>query len=806
MTKRAVNGALPGRGRSVRRTDRVATAASPRRPHCKPARIRAILGYTSFPNTGCRNEMRQSTRLLLLALTAPAVFAGAAVGADDDWLQCGPGFEIPERPALEAAESDADPGTIHVSADEADLVEDGVSRFTGNVTVEQDSRQLQSDVIVYDQSEEVIEAEGNVRLWDQGVFLTGPSARADIEQDVVTFGPAAEYMLEDEHGHGDAAEIRTQGRERMTASDVSYTTCNPGEADWRITAREVVFDRVESTGTARDMWLEFMGQRVFHLPWISFPLGSQRKSGFLSPTFGTSGSSGVEVTVPYYFNLAPNYDATLTAHTMSDRGVQAQGEFRFLSRTYGIGQIAAEHLPSDSQFDDDRTAFDLVHRHQWSDRWSTDGRFEWVSDDEYLEDFGSSLSQSSRTHLPRRFDANYRGDGWRTRVRFQDFMTLDRSINRPYARLPQVLVRTNLPQNNHAPNFDTTAELTYFDHESRTTGARMDLQPALTYPMRSAGAFVIPKATLHITGYNLNRTATEAARDDAPSRLLPSFSLDSGLFLERPVSLLGKSLTHTIEPRIYYLLVPYDGQDDLPRFDTSRPTFSFAQLFRENRFSGEDRIGDANQVTVALASRLLDDSGGELARAGIGQIHYLRDRRVTLAAGDEPETTNRSDLVGEIEARPSRNWRLRAGLQYDTSADRTEKHVLTARYQPNRRSVINAGYRLVRDINPTKTIEQADLSFAWPLGPDWRTVGRWSFALNEDSDQTLEAFGGLEYESCCWGFRTVVRRFRSGAGTDGTDNYSTGLFLQLELKGLTNVGNRTEALLTRGIPGYENEF
>ena len=751
--------------------------------------------------------MRPSIRLVLLALTAPTVFAGAAAGADDDWLQCGPGFRIPERPPLEAAESDADPGTIHVSADEADLVEEGVSRFTGNVTVEQDSRQLRSDVIVYDQFDEAIEAEGNVRLWDEGVFLTGPRARADIEQDVVTFGPSAQYMLEAEHGHGDAAEIRSQGGDRITATDVSYTTCNPGEADWRITASEVVFDRDESIGTARNMWFEFMGQRVFHLPWISFPLGSQRKSGFLSPTFGTSGSSGVEVTVPYYFNLAPNYDATLTAHTMSDRGVQAQGEFRFLSRTYGFGRFAAEHLPSDSQFDDDRSAFDLAHRHQWSDRWSTDGRFEWVSDDEYLEDFGSSLSQSSRTHLPRQFDANYRGGGWRTRVRFQDFMTLDRSINRPYARLPQVLVRTNRPQNNNAPNLGATAELTYFDHESRTTGARIDLQPALTYPMRSAAAFVLPKATLHITGYNLHRTTAEAARDDTPSRLLPSFSLDSGLFLERPFSLLGKSLTHTIEPRIYYLLVPYDRQDDMPRFDTSRPTFSFAQLFRENRFSGGDKIGDANQVTLALASRLLDESGGELARAGIGQIRYLRDRKVTLAEGDEPETTRTSDLVAEVEARPGRNWRLRAGLQYDTSVDRTEKHVLNARFQPNRRSVINAGYRLVRDINPNKTIEQADLSFAWPLGRDWRTVGRWSFALNEDSNPTLEAFGGLEYDSCCWGFRAVARRFRrSGDRIDGEDSYSNGIFLQLELKGLTSVGNRTEALLTRGIPGYENEF
>ena len=754
--------------------------------------------------------MRPSTPILLLAFAAPVVFTGAAAGADDEWLQCGPGFRIPERPALEATESGADPGAIHLSADEAEVVEEGVSRFTGGVTVEQGSRQIQSDEIVYNQSEEVIEAKGSVRFWDDGLFVTSDGARAEIGRDVLTFAPATEFMLEAEHGHGDATEVRAVGNERMIASDVSYTTCNPGDADWRITASRVEFDRAEDSGTAEDVWLEFMGQRVFHLPWLSFPLSSRRKSGFLAPTFGTSGSSGAEVAVPYYFNHAPNYDATLTARTMSERGVQAQGEFRFLSRTFGSGRMAAQYLAHDRKFGDDRTALDLVHRHRWSDRWSSSVRFEWISDQEYLEDLGENLSQSSRSHLPRRIDATYRGDGWNARVRFQDFMTLDRTIapeRRPYARLPQITVRTNRPRRNRAPNFALDAELAYFDADSRTTGTRVDLQPSFTFPNRSAGAYVTPKAALHVTGYNLNRTSAEATLDESPSRVLPAFSLDSGLFLERPVTLSGTPLVHTIEPRFYYLLVPYDRQDDLPSFDTGQPTFSFAQLFRENRFSGGDRLGDANQLTLALTSRLLDDRRVERARASIGQIHYLRDRKVTLDEGDAPQTTKASDLVAELEARPTREWRLRAGLQYNADAGRTEKNVLNARYQPDRRSVFNVGYRLVRDIDPSRAIEQADLSFAWPLGANWRAVGRWSYALNEDRHGTLEAFGGMEYESCCWGFRVVARRFRrSGTRSDGEDDYSNGIYFRLELKGLTGVGNWTEGLLVRGIPGYENEF
>ena len=750
--------------------------------------------------------MRPSTRPSLIACAAAALFVRAA-GADIDWSQCGPGFQAPERPAPEAAESGADPGTIHLSADEAELVEEGVSRLTGNVAVERGARQLRSDEIVYHRSGEVIEARGNVRFWDEGLFAAGERARADIGQDISSIGPDATYMLEDEHGHGDAAEITAFGSERMVGNDMSYTTCNPGDADWRITASEVELDRAGNTGTARDMWLEFMGQRVFYLPWISFPLSSQRKSGFLTPSFGASGPGGAEVTVPYYFNLAPDHDATLAARTMSDRGVQAQGEYRFLSRTWGAGHVAAEHLPHDSKLDDDRTAFDLSHRNRWSDRWSTDIRFEWVSDTAYLEDLGSSLSQSSRTHLPRRLDARYRGDGWNALVRIEDFMTLDRTLDQPYARLPRILAGTNLPQRNRAPNLDATAELTYFDQDSRTTGTRIDLHSSLTYPIHTAGAFLEPKAALHATRYDLNRTAAEASLDDGPSRLLPSFSLDSGLFLERPVTLSGGSFTSTFEPRLHYLLVPYERQDDLPRFDAGEPTFSFAQLFRENRFVGGDRIGDANQMTLALTSRLTDDRGGERARASIGQIRYFRDRKVTLDADDAPGTASASALVAEIEGRPSRAWRLRAGLQYDTGADRTEKNVLSARYQPDRRSVVNAGYRLVRDIDPNEDVEQAELSFAWPLGASWRTVGRWSFALDEGSDRTLEAFGGLEYESCCWGFRAVARRYRrSGDRTDGEDPYSNGIFLQIELKGLTGVGSRADALLVRGIPGYENEF
>ena len=746
--------------------------------------------------------MRSSTRRLLAAFAASALLTGVA-GADDEWSQCGSGLQVPPRPPG-AAEPGAGSVITHLSADRAEMVEEGVSRLTGNANVEQGTRQLRSDEIVYDSRDEVIEVRGNVRFWDEGVFVAGDHARSEAGEKVTTIVPATEFVVEDRHVHGSAARVRVSGKERMTAHDVTYTTCNPDDADWRITASRLDLDRVEDIGTASDIRVEFKGRRLFYLPWMSFPLSDRRKSGFLAPTVGVSGSTGVDVTTPYYFNLAPNYDATLTARTMSNRGVQAQGEFRLLSRDYGFARIAAEHLPFDAKYDDDRTAFDLSHRHRWSGRWSTDARLEWVSDPEYLDDLGSNLSQSSRTHLPRRFDAYYGGDGWGASLRFLDFRTLDRASGRPYALLPRLLLGTNHPEKNRAPNAGATAEITHFDHRSRTTGTRVDVQPSIMYPIRTAGTFVVPKATLRFTGYDLNRAAAEASRNDGPSRVLPSFSLDSGLFLERPLTLSGRSLTHTIEPRLYYLRIPFERQDELPNFDTDHPSFSFAQLFRENRFTGADKIGDADQLTLALTSRLLDERGSELARASIGQIRHFRDRKVTLDG--DPETARASDMVAELEARPRRHWRLHAGFQYDTDADRTDKSAWNVRYQPDRRTVVNVGYRLVRHIDPAKTVEQTDLSFAWPLGTNLRAVGRWSLSLNEAENRTLEAFGGLEYESCCWGFRALARRFLGNRSGGAEDDYSNGVYLQLELKGLTGVGVETEALLTRGIPGYENEF
>jgi LPS-assembly protein len=311
--------------------------------------------------------------------------------------------------------------------------------------------------------------------------------------------------------------------------------------------------------------------------------------------------------------------------------------------------------------------------------------------------------------------------------------------------------------------------------------------------MRSAAWFAVPSANVRLTRYNLDRTAASAP--DTPSRAIPTFSFDSGAVFERDWAGGERAFLQTLEPRLFYLYVPYENQDDLPVFDTGEFDFSFLQLFRENRFSGPDRVGDANQLSLAVTSRLLaSGSGEELARFNLGQIRYFRDREVTLP-GEPVQTSSGSPIVAELNALIARRWTFAGGIQVNPSGWVNEKSSAALRYQPGPRRVVNLAYRFDR-----RNFEQTDISLAWPLATNWRLVARWNYAL--DAETTLEGFGGVEYESCCWALRTVLRRYVSGVGAQQTDS----IFLQLEFKGLTGVGRSTVDFLERSIPGYENEF
>ncbi len=738
---------------------------------------------------------RLSVRLLFLAPLVGAVLtanheAGAADGKEA-WSQCGPGWVLPERPEVER--DPADPESIFVTADSADMVDGGVSVLSGNVIIDRGGEQIGADKVSYDEPGQIIDAEGNVRYWNQGFHASGDRGSMSLEKDQSTLENASFIDLPS-HGRGTAERVVVTGKDLVKARKATYTTCNPGSADWLLAASRIKLNRTTDVGTATNVWVKFKKIPVFYSPYLTFPISDKRKSGFLVPSFRVSESTGVEATVPYYFNIAPNYDATLALRPMSDRGVQSQGEFRYLKK-WGQGLLGIEYLPDDSKFDDDRSAFRFHHAGEFLPRWRADANFDWVSDDEYFEDLGTDLAISSQSFLERHADLTYGGDAFWARARAQGYQTIDDTVapdSRPYERLPQLYAATSLRERNRQLNLAAFAEAVYFERDASVTGRRLDLRPSLSYPYRTAGTFLVPSASLRYTYYKLD--GVTAGADEEPDRLIPTFSLDSGLLFERSLNIGDGSFIQTLEPRAFYLFVPFDQQDDLPVFDTGEYTFTFAQLFREDRFSGADRVGDANQLSLALTSRLLSASGEEIVRGSIGQIRFFRDRKVTLP-GEPRGTQDGSDLAAEVAANFARRWRVLGAVLWNPSDEQTNRSTVSLRYQPDERRVINLEYRFIRDL-----LEQTDVSFAWPLAQNWRAVGRFNYSLEDNT--TVGTLAGIEYESCCWGLRLVGRRYL----TNSQGEHSNAIFLQLELKGLAGLGTASSGLLERSIPGYRNEF
>jgi len=732
-----------------------------------------------------------SSRLATTVCALGVLLGQHATGAAEiDWSQCGNILQLPPRPVF--AFSPVDPKAIEASGDVANAQEGGISKLSGNVELQRGSQQLKSDHLEYNEAAELIDVEGHVQFWDDGAYASGERAHLDLGTETTTL-TGADYIFLDTHSRGEAGEAVITGKKIVTVNDANYTTCNPGSNVWQLNTGELELDFAEDVGTAHNVWLEVGGVPIFYTPYATFPLSNKRKSGFLIPSVRVANTTGFDLTVPYYFNIAPNHDATLAGRLMTKRGVQLQGEYRYLTKLDN-GLVAGEYLPDDREFGSYRAALKVLERGTFARRWSSYVDYNWVSDTDYFTDLGTNLAIASTSFLDQTASINYAGDGWSGLARVQAFQTIDDTIaptDRPYKRLPQFFVAGNERRRNERFNPGGHGELVNFDRSAGVVGQRADLKPTLDYQQRSASWFIVPKVSLRFTHYELENTMP--GQSNSLSRTIPTASLDTGMFFERDWAIGDGGFLQTLEPRLYYLYVPFKNQSDLPVFDTGTFDFDFSQLFRDNRFSGADRVGDANQLSLALTSRwLAGDTGEEYLRFDIGQIRYFRDREVTLP-GEPVETSDGSPLVAGITATIARRWQAVAGIQWDFDEDQVEKSNFGVRYQPDPLRVANLSYSFSPD-----NFEQADTSLAWPLARDWRFVGRWAYSLQQN--KTVEAFGGIEYESCCWAFRTVLRRYLSG--TQMTNSF----LFQLEFKGLTGVGGGTVDFLERSIPGYENNF
>ena len=686
-------------------------------------------------------------------------------------------------------------GATVVDAESIEGVGDMEVTARGNAEIRRDDVTIFGETLRYNAEFGRAQGEGGVRLQRGVDRFFGPRMEYSTRDDT-GFVESPNYLLQRERtARGGAAQVEIRGRDRYRLKDATFTTCEPGHDDWVLHASQIDLDYEAEEGTARNTRLRFYDVPIFGFPYVSFPLENRRRSGLLAPYYSQTTQRGFEFGMPYYWNIAPERDLTVTPVLMTRRGVQLKNHGRYLDRSYS-GELRLEYLPEDRVFGDSRSGVSLQHAHTFAPNLRGNLDYNRVSDDRYFTDLASQVRQVSIGNLQQDGYVTYSGHlgayPYSAQARVQKFQTLQdplAPIDPPYHREPQLSFASNLA--NLAGLFDTAlpAELVRFTHESKIQGTRVSLSPVLSLPLLRPGGFLTPRVGVRQVSYDLERLSP--AQPASPGVTIPWLSADTGLVFEREARFFGENLTQTLEPRLFYVKVPYRNQDEIPLFDTALADFNFPQLFTENRFTGGDRFGDANQATLALSSRFLTQAGQEAFRATIGQRYYFSDERVALTPGAALRTSTESDVLGSVGGRLFRHWTFDATTQYSRLQQRTERYTASLRYNPEVAKVINASYRFSRE-----ALRQIDVSAQWPISAGWYGVGRYNYSFLDK--RLLEGLAGFEYNAGCWVLRAVVQRVQAA-----TQVAATGFFLQLEFNGVGQIGTDDAVrLLSRNVPGY----
>ena len=713
--------------------------------------------------------------------------------------------------------------------------------YQGNVALSRGDQFLGADNLKYDQEKDTYVADGHIRYQDAGIRLMADSARGDQGADTHQIDNVR-YQLVSRRGNGGADRIDMKGPEGSLLHS-TYSTCDPEDRRWELRSRRIDINTDDGWGVARGATIRLGKVPVLYVPYLKFPIDDQRHTGLLYPAVGLSGRNGFDWKQPIYLNLAPNYDATLEPRYMSERGFQMGAEFRYLYEK-GRGEIQGTWMnkddlvrdrmgeadyddenPNNPDPDDGRGFFSFQGNHRFSRNWQARANLIWLSDARYQEDFGNSLYGQAYSSVTSTAGVYGAGEFWSAGVmadqwQLSDYLSSEASL--PYNRLPRAYFNWNQPLSRWI-TVGGHAEAVRFQHNEWGDGSRLDIKPTISFPLQGAAWYVTPTLAYRHTEYRLDAelaqtTAISRARaaygipanqpvsaaqiaefyDRSPSRSLPIGSLDAGVYFDRETEIKGDRFLQTLEPRLFYLKAPYREQDGLPIFDTRPFNFSYGQLFRDNRYTGPDRQTDANQLTLALSTRLLRQKDGfERLSASIGQIRYFDDSRVVLP-GEAQLEKGKSAWVVDANYAPTDRWTIGASYQWDPKFRREDLASVRARYLLPDDGVVNITYRRRRDL-----LEQADFSFLYPVTPAWSVVGRYyhSFYRDAATDQEpglLEGVAGVQWDSCCLAVRALVRRYVRNREGD----MNTGFQVEFVLKGLGSAGQDTERTLRRAILGY----
>ena len=711
-----------------------------------------------------------------------------------------PPLPVTIRPAA-GASADEERGAIFLRADR--LEGNGEKRIeaSGNVELRTRRETVLADWLQYDVGSDEVWGKGNVTLRKGLDWISGPEVKFQRSREIGYFDEPR-FHIAANASHGSAKEIRFAGPDLYEASNAQYTSCVAPNNDWFLRADEIEVDRQRRVGTARSAMVYFLDVPVMYTPWLEFPLSNERKSGFLTPTIGSTQIRGFEFAAPYYFNLAPNYDATVTPRIMTRRGLQVAAQGRYLFEP-AAGEAIGEIVPDDRVTGETRWAVSWKHNQRLAPWLSGYFNYNRVSDSTYLADFADRVAVTSQKTLPQEFGLVATYGPLAVVARTQSFQTLqdpnpDAAVIPPYNMLPQV--KAGLAETDWLGLvWSGTAEYTRFSQSALTpTGDRGTFFPAASFRRQGSAWFVNARAAVAAWGYDLNQP-TAGVPDGRANVTVPIGSVDAGLIFERDWDLFGRRFVQTLEPRAMYTYIPFRNQNQLPNFDTVQDDFNFTQLFSENRFVGGDRVGDTNQLAVAVTSRLLDPAtGAERFRLAVGQRFYFENQQVYLP-GTTPQESGSSDFLVGAEGRLADAWSMIGLLQYDFGTSQVDRLNVGARYQPGPGRVVSLLYRysreLVDQVGGQSELKQTYLSAQWPLSANWSLLGAWNYSIPDR--QTLEGVVGLEYNGGCWALRVVGQQLITT-----TETTVRSLFVQLELNGLARVGTSPLDLLRRTVPGY----
>jgi LPS-assembly protein len=754
----------------------------------------------------------------------------------------------------------------YISADEVSLPQNGASILSGDVQINEKDRRLFADkVLLYRDTQgdvSSIRIPGFVVLEEPTFRLAGENATL-VKNEQTTINQV-QYRYYATHARGEAQRVVYVENAPTQLYQASYTTCSPDSNAWHLTGSTVTLNQETGRGEAYNTVLKVQDIPVFYSPYLNFPIDSRRQSGFLMPEFGSQTDSGFIVGTPYYFNLAPNYDATFYPRYLTERGLQLGGELRYLDE-YHQTQLYGTYLNQDQAFaafqneqledpayrnpndprltgvtevDDNRWDIAFTHLGVYDANWSTELDYNKVSDDNYFVDLGTDIFNRDERELLQRAQLNYSALNYSATALVQNYQILQPFENNlyevPYQILPHLELNL-MPERMYLDSdMAMNMQYTYFDHEEDpfddelpTIGSRSHVNPVIQTPLRRTYGYLLPAVEYRYTQYDLALSPHDAAleNNDQINRSLPTAYLDGGLFFDRETTWLNRHYTQTLEPRFFYLYTPYVNQEDIPLFDTSLYNFDTDQLFRTNRFNGLDRIADANQISGAISTQFYEhETGIKRFDASIGQILYFEDRKVFLCdveldPGCDPSENLGNDsltspLVADLRYQFNYDWYSTMSGRYDPTPADTDLYRLLFHYEPESDLIVHFGFHYDQSGNNITGAEpgtseaallQTDTGVVWPVNPNWSLLGRWYYDIQNQF--TVESFGGVEYESCCWGIRAGARRYLVGSNEVITDRqYDSQLFLQFVLKGLAGVGSSPVGLLVDSIPGYNDRF